>query len=532
MSFPAGKRRLVPQLIAVLTVLAWARRFIQDDAFITFRYAANLAAGHGLVWNPGQPPVEGYTNFLWAVLLAGPVGWGWDPVVVSQVLGVACFGGALAATAALARRVAPDDDRAAFLAVLLVGGNHSFLSWATGGMATMLQALLVTAGALAAVACLDAARRTPGRLALFSLLAGLACLTRPDSLLPIGIMGLCVLAALLRGPAAAAARVRGVAALLLPALLLLAPYALWKLSFYGSLLPNTFHAKAAQLTSARAGLRYVLEFLASYGWLPVVFLAVAAARGQRPRGGAMLLAVVAAWLVYLVRIGGGFMEFRLMVAVLPVAGVLMVAALGAPGLVRWRPAVVAGLVAASLLHGQLFSFRSGIESVNDLGSHLAEARWDEVGRALGRHFGGVQPTVVLATTAAGAVPYHAGLPAVDMLGLNDPDIARHGAVLGHHPGHKRVATARQLLERGVHLVVGHPQVQGRDDPVPAFTADNAGFAMAGLTADLLPDGARVFAMPLPDGRVVLVLRFLPHPGVDAVIDAAGWRTWPVAREGG
>ena len=43
-------------------------RFFYDDAFITFRYAANLAHGHGLVFNPGER-VEGYSNFLWTVLL-------------------------------------------------------------------------------------------------------------------------------------------------------------------------------------------------------------------------------------------------------------------------------------------------------------------------------------------------------------------------------------------------------------------------------------------------------------------------------
>ena len=41
-----------------------------DDAMISMRYAANLAHGHGLVWNPGQPPVEGYTNFGWTLWMA------------------------------------------------------------------------------------------------------------------------------------------------------------------------------------------------------------------------------------------------------------------------------------------------------------------------------------------------------------------------------------------------------------------------------------------------------------------------------
>src|SRR5436189_992982 len=43
--------------------------WMDDDAFISFRYAQNLAEGNGLVFNPGER-VEGYTNFLWVLLLA------------------------------------------------------------------------------------------------------------------------------------------------------------------------------------------------------------------------------------------------------------------------------------------------------------------------------------------------------------------------------------------------------------------------------------------------------------------------------
>ena len=52
---------------------AWNLRFVQDDAYISFRYAENLALGRGLVWNEGER-VEGYTNFLWTVILAIPHG--------------------------------------------------------------------------------------------------------------------------------------------------------------------------------------------------------------------------------------------------------------------------------------------------------------------------------------------------------------------------------------------------------------------------------------------------------------------------
>ena len=70
-------RRISPWVTTLLTVpivyyslqWAWELKWIADDAFISFRYAENLLAGNGLVLNPGEY-VEGYTNFLWLMLLA------------------------------------------------------------------------------------------------------------------------------------------------------------------------------------------------------------------------------------------------------------------------------------------------------------------------------------------------------------------------------------------------------------------------------------------------------------------------------
>ena len=67
-----SNRKLYIFLLSVLTLtllLAVHNRFIQDDAFISFRYAKNLIEGNGLVFNVGER-VEGYTNFLWTILLS------------------------------------------------------------------------------------------------------------------------------------------------------------------------------------------------------------------------------------------------------------------------------------------------------------------------------------------------------------------------------------------------------------------------------------------------------------------------------
>ena len=77
----------------------------QDDAFISFRYASNLLAGHGLVYNPGEW-VEGFTNLSWTLLSAVVMAAGIDPVVGMAALGTMALGGMVVVAAAVGSRAA------------------------------------------------------------------------------------------------------------------------------------------------------------------------------------------------------------------------------------------------------------------------------------------------------------------------------------------------------------------------------------------------------------------------------------------
>ena len=44
-----------------------------EDAAMLMHYANHLAQGHGIVWNIGEKPVDGATDFLFMVFLAGLV---------------------------------------------------------------------------------------------------------------------------------------------------------------------------------------------------------------------------------------------------------------------------------------------------------------------------------------------------------------------------------------------------------------------------------------------------------------------------
>ena len=81
----------------VLTVHAWQYLpFIEDDAFISLRYARRLLDGHGLTWTDGRP-VEGYSNLLWILLVSASGLFGADLVLTARVLGVVGMSAAIAA---------------------------------------------------------------------------------------------------------------------------------------------------------------------------------------------------------------------------------------------------------------------------------------------------------------------------------------------------------------------------------------------------------------------------------------------------
>jgi hypothetical protein len=167
---------LPPALVALLARLATGPHPI-DDAYITFRYARNLADGLGLVYNPGEW-VLGTTTPLWAGLLALGYRLGVSdlPVLASAVSAV-CD----AATAGLLSALAFHFS-GRWLVAALVGLawalNPMSVAFAVGGMETSLF-VLVCVGALA----LSASRR---HSVLPATIAGLGVLIRPEGLLLVG----------------------------------------------------------------------------------------------------------------------------------------------------------------------------------------------------------------------------------------------------------------------------------------------------------------------------------------------------------
>src|SRR5262249_33650186 len=152
---------------------------------ISFRYAAHLVEGRGLVYNAGEY-VEGYTNLLWTLLNAGALALGWVPEASSRALGIA-FWLALVTVLTLRTWRRTTTWPPLPLAALLVLLMEDFQTWATGGLETSMFTFLAT-GSLLLVAPAGAGLRRP-------LLAGLglaaAVTTRPDGAIfaAVGVVG-------------------------------------------------------------------------------------------------------------------------------------------------------------------------------------------------------------------------------------------------------------------------------------------------------------------------------------------------------
>jgi len=456
-----------------------------DDAFIPFRYAANLVAGHGLVFNPGER-VEGYSNFLWTVALAVPTWLGVGRSELGMLLFAKLCGVVFnTATLLLLLGFAPGKDArvgrvSVPIAAVYVATCAPFLMWGVGGLETPLVTLLL----VGAILLYDREAALPRSHSGSAMMLLGAALTRPE---PVVLAAVFTLLRLLPNDRTPRRSWREVLGYFLTFAVPYGVFLCWRWMYYGQLLPNTYYAKV--YTDHRAsvrGLDYVVHAFSDLNWTALLLLSVACiVLGRRwSRRVTVLIALLAVHLAGVVYEGGDWMPaYRLLVPAVPIVGLVVregwIAThhfqVGVPELpdlpawfvparwversrtaarwlarTHWYPRVVAlarpaarALLLLAVAVGGWGSFRAvrvrGLESgfsrihLDNFG-HFEVARWMRAER---------KDAGLLAIGEAGVIPYYTQLPIVDMFGLMDPHIAHlHGVrhrkfdvdyVLDRHP---------------------------------------------------------------------------------------------------
>jgi len=399
-----------------------------EDAAMIMRYAQHLASGHGIVWNIGEAPVDGATDFLFMVVSAALINLG---LTVGQAVRSIGFVSHLLTILIIYwtnRRIHSGNIFLSLLSglYLAVGTGLSYVSAYFGTPFFALAAASTwTLGLL-----LIKEENPRWWLSLLFALSGLVTgLIRPEGVILAALMLLAVI--LMRGLKNSLSIIVTFGAIFLT---LGAAYFLWRWNYFGYPLPNPFYKKgeggfswhtfdASMLNMLRLSLPVVFAFILGFRsketmkttlayMIPIVGFAAAfgLVSDEMNYGARFQYATVPLALMSWIPLVRGFKFEALTQAQVRERAVYYVALVGlAAGIVYYSWFQTCFLA----LYQQSCDRPYERDGRLEMAQMLAEFR--------GRGY-------VMAVTEAGLLPYYSGWDAIDTWGLNDQFIAHNGSI--------------------------------------------------------------------------------------------------------
>jgi hypothetical protein len=421
------------------------KRFVSDDAFISLRYARRFVEGHGLTWTAGER-VEGYTDFLWVILISA-CGW-LHGDYLSSALALDHMGAVLA-VAMLGRSL-----RTGHLSSirLLAGGGLLAASipvaaWANGALEHGFMTGVLALGLFVVT------RRAESKASHSGWVAGLPfaalALLRADGILFAALaVGGALVADWTAPPGGYSGNAEGrfrapvlrwAPVALAPAVALVAQ-SLFRRSYYGVWVPNTALAKVAfNRFRLLSGLDYLARgYQAAWVLVGIALVAALVLRSRSRPVVVICLTTIVGWSAYLLVVGGDiFPAWRQLVFVfVPLSFLVgeLAERVVSEGLFNPPSVAVVALAIAALHIDVQRQDRENQRVLNEV--------WEwsgfSIGTMLEEAFSQKDP--LHAVDAAGALPYWSNLRSLDMLGLNDTYLAHHPppnfghAEIGHELG--------------------------------------------------------------------------------------------------
>ncbi len=439
---------MIPRLTYIYIVVALAvvlvpysiitYSHIGEDCFISFRYVENFVEGKGLVYNSGER-VEGYSNFLWVMLLALLRFVGFGVINSSKVLGVLANALILIVVGLFfTERKHKDIPIVYLMAPLLVFFNPMLHYNSDRGLETCLYALLIL------VAVYYFVRR---RYMASSFAFAAVALTRPEGFLYFWVLVPFFLidynAMLKRTPERQT--IAPMLRFFLPYTVIFGVYILWRLSYYGYPFPNTVYAKTTPLHFwQQPSIAMLWQFIKSCSFVPLlalpVFLTIGQESAERRRTLFVLGASAAAVILYTLAIGDIFgAPFRHYVPMIPFVILLIQELLRSAKeqlVGRW---IAIGLVCLVILGMNFYTYKNLDAPRTRLHVRTWEflASWDFgarlkwyleppvfLGADVGRWMHEYLPAdALLAVDQMGQLGYYSRHHIIDLIGLMDVEIA-------------------------------------------------------------------------------------------------------------
>ena len=386
-----------------------------DDAYITYRYARNLAQGKGLVFNPGEH-VEAYTNFLYVLAMA-PAFWVTNndgvyfySIYLNLLFACAAF---LLFVADLRQRLGESSALAGALLFALC--LPIWVAVASGLETPMVLAISIFVWVMVERVAADPA---PRAMSLLCLAMVLSLLARADGFIIVGVALVYLLLKQRFHALAICASVAFVAG---------GFYELARVLYYGYPFPNSYYVKVAgpmglRFSNAYEQLSTIAAIEGLMAFLLIIPFALAekipkalAGAGRAAEEIPFDLIFPVVWIAYWFYIGGDIFWDRFLIILYP---------LGIFALLRFfagsaRAKVLGYVVVALAIMEVAPSFKVDPRFHYDFNQYDC---WITAGKFLRQNF----PGKTVATGGIGKLPFFSELYTQDMLGLADP-------VLSHRP---------------------------------------------------------------------------------------------------
>ncbi len=434
-----------------------------DDLYISLRYAYNLATGHGLVFNLGER-VEGFSNFLWVLLLAIGAFFRARLPLLSKLLSVLFGAGTISLFWLMVKNELRPSSSAtlvtAFATAFFFSMSYAFVFWSASGMETSLYAFLILLSLLTQLKDIESKSTWTVSGAVFILLA----LCRVEGIVFYGFSLLPKWLSLRKNPDLLLSR-----KLLKEGVLVLSAFfvaLLIRHAYYGQWISNTYYAKLGG-SPWHVGMAYFLSFARHYYGLMIMgTIGLILMRGPLAYLRNLIAAYLVGYTALIIFIGGDWMwYFRFFVPLLALLW-LAVAHLFLKSWDWLNQSFVKNAYARIgmillLMVIFLFPMRHTFIGSSDLKGLLQlqvkkpafniEALIIKTHREIAQYLTEHAPAgSVIAANHIGALGYYSNFTIIDMVGLTNPTVAKLNkrfhekndpqAILARHPDYVILTT--------------------------------------------------------------------------------------------
>jgi arabinofuranosyltransferase len=437
---------------------------ILDDAYIFLRFAENFVNGYGFVWNIHEQPVEGYTSFLYLVILILVKFLSIDLESFAIIFGIitsafTIFFGYLIYDFLYSKRLLKTSS--VIFSIIILAISPAYLYWSTAGMETSFYSMFL----LLTFYLFITLPGTSKSILFKGVMFGLLCVLRFEAVL----FFLTALFYLLKEEKSFLRIKIDKSAMLfiIGFAIIFGTYFIWRWSYFGYFFPNTFYAKTGGgLQQITGGFLYVIKAMRlfyGFGWIPIIFVFLFLNKKMFTKNGIYLFSVGIISILTSIFIGGDHFHYgRFVLPVLPLLFIFLPPAFERMSLIplkylnlkpSYRSTIIILFIAVLLVVKpvyqeaiggflNLLDGKKGIIEAYDLSCEEDIIDWQTGFIIMGSTLRQIaNQDDYIAAVPIGAIGYFSKINVIDMVGIVDPVIA-HEKLDEEHlkkwtPGHTK-----------------------------------------------------------------------------------------------